>query len=147
MSITNDVIVVPRTFLEATDLLQTSFAAQPPHFGVTSGFDAGNDPPDTSTVNVLWDTTVFDLDVPITSLRQIVPAQAASISQFGGKLVRSPLNSQSEEYIGAVILLGGIIFNPSAEAPVVEFAVIKSIGPGLFFWVSKIAELAVVPFR
>jgi len=147
MAITTDSLVIPFTFIEANDLIQTSFAAQPPHFGRASGFDPGNDPPATSTVNVLWDTTVFDLAVPINSLREIRAPSAATVTQLGGKVVRSSINTQSPEFIGVVIFLGGIIFNPAADAPIVDFAIVKSVGPGLFFWVAKAGELVVVPGR
>jgi len=143
MAIQNGSLVTPATIAgppDSTLLDGTGWLAQPPHIGVVSNFDEQS-----PTVDVLWDNCIFDLAVPLTSLLQIVEPFLDNITQFSGKIVRRKTNNQSSEYIGAVVLLAGI-FLPFQDAAV-DFVVVKSVGPGQFFWASRVSDIEVVPTR
>jgi hypothetical protein len=139
----NGKLVTPNTIagLPNNTLLDgTGWLAQPPHIGIVSNFQQGN-----PNVDVLWDNCIFDLAVPIASLLEILQPFDDNITQFSGKIVRRTTNNQSSEYIGAVVLLAGIFLPFQVEA--VDFVVVKSVGPGQFFWASRVSDIEVVPTR
>jgi hypothetical protein len=137
MAIDDGVLVMPRTLL-GNSFDGQPWLAQPPHVGIVSGFDEG-----AGTADVLWDNCIFDADVPITSLLELTTPAPSSVTSFTGQIVRRTISNQSNEYIGAVVFLAGI-FLPGGP---VDFAVIKSVGPGQFFWSAPVGELVVVAGR
>ena len=126
---------------DSTHLDGTPWLAQPPHIGVVSGFDE-----QAGTANVLWDNCIFDLAIPIASLREITTPQLSNITQFSGKIVRRTTNNQSVEYDGAIVLLAAIVLPGPDDTPV-DFVVVKSVGPGQFFWASRVSDIEVLPTR
>lgn len=125
--------VTPNTVV-GTALNSANWLAQPPIIGITNG--AG-------PFGVLWDNGVFDSSIPVGSLLEITEAQAGTISDFSGQVVRSTVNNQSGEFIGVVVFLGAINLGSGA----VDFAIVKSLGPGHFFWAAAVSDLAVVEGR
>lgn len=135
MAIADGSLLLPQTIVSALLLDGAPLLAQPPHIGIASGADG----PPVTNVDVLWDNGEFSQNVPIGSLVEILPADAATIAQLAGKVVRRTVNDQSEEYIGVPVLLAKAALSQS-----VDFAVVKSVGPGNFYWVSVTSELEVV---
>jgi hypothetical protein len=124
--------VTPNTVV-GTALNSANWLAQPPTIGVASG--------QSTPFAVLWDNGVFDAAIPEASLLQIdVPSTPSTLV---GQVVRSTQNNQSAEFIGTVVFLGSIDLGAGAF----DFAIVKSAGPGHFFWAAALADLAVVAGR
>lgn len=132
MAIGNGSWVTPNTVVGAT-LAGASWLAQPPLIGIADG--AG-------PFGVMWENGIYDAAVPAASLLEIT---AASSTTLAGQVVRRTINpaNQSQEFIGTVVFIGGIDLGAGA----VDFAIVKSIGPGAFFWAALTADLVVVPGR
>lgn len=123
-------LVTPNTVVGGV-LNGASWLAQPPIIGILSGTDP---------FGVLWDNGFFDLLVPGASL---LPISAPAATTLAGQVVRSKLNNQSGEFIGTVVFLGGIDLGQGAA----DFAVVKSLGPGVFYWEALVSDLEVVDGR
>lgn len=144
MAIVNGSLVTPATIAgppDSTLLDGTPWLAQPPHIGVVSNFQQGN-----PNVDVLWDNCIFDLAIPIASLLEITSPSLSNITDFSGKIVHRTTNNQSVEYVGAIVLLAAIVLPGPDDTPV-DFVVVKSVGPGQFFWTARVSDIEVMPTR
>lgn len=139
MAIANNSWVIPQTIAAAVLLDGAPLLAQPPHTGIASGAVGG---PPAVTVDVLWDNGVFDQDIPVGSLVEVLAADASAISDFSGQVVRRTVNNQSQEYIGVALFIAKWVL-----ASPVNVAVVKSLGPNRFYWVSVTSDLEVVEGR
>ena len=140
MTIANDSKVMPLTFVALAFLDGTPWLAQPPHVGVCSGATGG---PPATTVDVLWDTGESIQDQAVATLLELGNPDASTISTYSGRVVRRT-GSQSAEYVGTPVLLAKGVFPAQSSA---DFAIVKSAGPGGFFWASLVSDLEVVQSR
>jgi len=136
MAIGNGSKVMPLTFVATAFLDGTPWLAQPSHVGVCSDAAGG------TTADVLWDTGESIQDQPVATLLELANPDASTISTYSGRVVRRT-GSQSAEYVGTPVLLAKGVFSGGSA----DFAIIKSAGPGVFFWASLVADLEVVQGR
>jgi hypothetical protein len=139
MAIVDGSFVVPATIVSALQLDGSPWLAQPPHVGSVSDTDD-----QARTCDVLWDNGVFDDDIPFATLIQITAADPASVAALAGQVVRRTVNNQSVEYTGVVVFIAKAILGLENE---VDFAIVKTLGPGNFWWEALVSELVVVTGR